>query len=167
MMNLRKMVKAAVFAALICVATMVLVIPLAGAGYANVGDCLVLLAGFTLGPVYGACAAGIGAMLADLFSGFALYMPATLVIKALMAIVVSAIAGRSGKTGFLRTILAAVAAECVMVAGYFAYECLVYEVPVAVADLAGNGVQGLASVILATVLWTVACRTKAADFLRR
>ena len=33
----------------------------------------------------------------------------------------------------------------------------------------GSGGQGviLASVILATVLWTVACRTKAADFLRR
>ena len=166
-MKLQKMIKASAFAALICIATIVFVFPLAGAGYANIGDCLVLLAGFTLGPVYGACAAGIGSMLADLFSGYAVYMPATLIIKALMAVVVSAVAGRAAKTGIVRTILAALAAECVMVAGYFAYECLIYGAGVAVADLVGNCVQGGASIVIASILWSVACRTKAAEFLRR
>lgn len=166
-MKLRTMIKASAFSALICIATIVFVFPLTGSGYANIGDCLVLLAGFTLGPVYGACAAGIGAMLADLFIGFAIYMPATLVIKGGMAALAGVIAGRAAKTGIVRTISATVAAECVMVGGYFAYECLLYGASVAVVNLAGNGIQAGASVVIASILWSVACRTRAAKLLRK
>ena len=58
-----KIALAAVMAALIYVATMFFTIPLPGNGYANLGDCFVIIAGFVLGPVYGACAAGIGSAL--------------------------------------------------------------------------------------------------------
>ncbi len=83
----RKLVYAALFAALTCVMTMIVKIPVpATGGYVNLGDCVVLLAGWVLGPMYGGAAAGLGSMLADLVSGYPLYAPGTFVIKACMAV---------------------------------------------------------------------------------
>ena len=56
----RELVKAALFAALACVATMVIKIPSPLGGYLNLGDCVVLAAGWLLAPGYGFLAAGIG-----------------------------------------------------------------------------------------------------------
>ena len=78
----KRIVMAAMLAALTCVATMVIKIPSPLKGYLNLGDCVVLLAGWMLSPVYGFLAAGIGSALADVFSGYVLYAPATFVIKA-------------------------------------------------------------------------------------
>ena len=50
-------------------------------GYVNAGDIFVLLAGFCLGPLYGGAAAALGCALADLLCGYAIYAPATSVIK--------------------------------------------------------------------------------------
>ena len=56
----RKLVYAALFAALTCVMTMIVKIPVpATGGYVNLGDCVVLLAGWVLGPMYGGAAAGL------------------------------------------------------------------------------------------------------------
>ena len=56
------------FIALTCVATMFLQIPVPGManGYVNLGDAILLIGAFFLGPVYGAVAAGVGAALADI-----------------------------------------------------------------------------------------------------
>ena len=62
------------FAALCCVATMIVQIPTV-AGYTNLGECMCLLAGLVLGPWYGFFAAGIGSGLADLLAGYAHYVP--------------------------------------------------------------------------------------------
>lgn len=70
---IRTLVLAALFAALACVATMVIQIPSPMNGYVNLGDCFVLLAGWVLGPVYGSLAAGIGSALADMFTGYMHY----------------------------------------------------------------------------------------------
>ena len=74
------------FAALICVATMIIKLPSPIGGYINVGDGIVLLCGWTLGPMYAFFVAGIGSALADIFAGYILYAPATFVIKGLMAL---------------------------------------------------------------------------------
>ena len=86
-MNTKKIVLCSLFTALTTVATIVIQIPLSISGYINFGDVFVLLAAFLLGPIYGAVSAGVGAMLADILTGFAIYAPATLIIKALMAVV--------------------------------------------------------------------------------
>lgn len=67
--KIRKLVLAALLAALVCVATMVVQIPSPMQGYVNLGDCFVLLSGWLLGPWYGFAAGGIGSMLADIFLG--------------------------------------------------------------------------------------------------
>ena len=63
----RKIVMSAMFAALVCIATMMIRIPSPLKGYLNLGDGIVLLAGWMLPPFYGFLAAGAGSALADLF----------------------------------------------------------------------------------------------------
>ena len=58
-----KIVLIALFAALVCVATMLVPIPIpASGGYANAGDGEILMCAFLMGPVNAAFAAGIGSM---------------------------------------------------------------------------------------------------------
>ena len=57
--KLRKLVLAALFAALTTVMTMVIRIPSPMSGYVNLGDCAVLLSAWILGPGLGCAAAGI------------------------------------------------------------------------------------------------------------
>ena len=83
----KKLVTAALFAALACVATMIIKFPSPLKGYLNIGDCIVLLCGWMLSPVYGFVAAGLGSGLADLLSGYLVYAPATFIIKGLMALI--------------------------------------------------------------------------------
>ena len=81
------MVTAAVLAALTCVATMVVQIPMPlTKGYVNLGDVMVLTSVWLIGSPWGVAAAGIGSAMADLLTGYAYYAPATLIIKALMAV---------------------------------------------------------------------------------
>ncbi len=126
--SLQRIVLSAVFIAFTCVATMLIKFPTPTFGYIHVGDCMVLLCGVILGPGAGALAAGIGSALADLFSGYLVYVPATFVIKALTALfagllyhrMVQKETGSGRKT--LSVVLGGVLGESVMVAGYFVFE---------------------------------------------
>ena len=154
--QIRRMVLAAVFAALSCVATMLIQIPSPMNGYVNMGDCFVLLGGLFLGPVWGAVAGGVGSMLADLFTGYAHYAPGTFLIKAAMVLVFvgmyrSLAAGKLPKTAAY--LIGATVAELVMVAGYFGYACLLLGKGLAAASsIPGNLVQGVFGVVVSAVL---------------
>ena len=80
--KIKKMVLAALFAAITCVSTMVIKVPTIGTnGYVNIGDAAVLLSAWLLGNPYGALAAGIGSGLADILAGYIAYAPGTIIIK--------------------------------------------------------------------------------------
>ena len=66
--NIRKLVLAALLAALTAVATMIIRIPTPTQGYIHLGDGMVLICGILLGPGLGALAAGIGSMILDLMT---------------------------------------------------------------------------------------------------
>ena len=121
--TVRKLVFAALFAALSCVATMVIKIPTPIGGYIHVGDAVVLLAGFLLGPWWGAAAAGLGSGLADLIAGYGLYVPGTFIIKFVVALIGGSLL-RSAfiKNKTVRAFAAGIIGEIVMVLGYLAYE---------------------------------------------
>lgn len=141
--QLRKLVSAALFASLCCVMTLVIQIP-APTGHVNLGDVAVLLSAWMLGPLWGAAAAGVGSALADLLSWPA-YAPATFVIKFAMAAVAALLFGWVKKHGsrFVGMIFGAVAAQTVMVGGYFLYESVVLAVgAAAAASVPFNLVQG-------------------------
>lgn len=152
--KVKKIVVAAMLAALACIATMIIKIPSPLKGYLNLGDCIVLLAGWTLSPVYGFLAAGLGSALADLFSGYAVYVPATFLIKGLMA--VTAFYGyklMNKKLGSLPSrIISGIAAEIVMVLGYFVFEGFMYGFAPSLVNIPANCVQGVAGLILGVIL---------------
>lgn len=148
--DVRKLVAAALLAALACAGTFIS-IPY-GIGYLNFGDCFVLLAGWLLGPLYGAFAGGIGPMLADAIMGYYVYAPATLVIKALMAVTAYFVAKAVTGKRFLTSIVSGVCAETVMVLGYFAYETILYGIGAATPGLLLNSIQGIAGIVCAVLL---------------
>jgi uncharacterized membrane protein len=150
-----RLVLAAVFAALAFVATNIIHIPIpATNGYINLGDCVVLLGAFLLGPVYGAAAGGVGSALADLLSGYGIYAPGTFVIKALVAVVAGLLMGALSNRTKAAPVLAGIVGELVMILGYFIYESTILGYGLAAAgSIAGNGIQGAAGVILSGVLY--------------
>ena len=155
-MKIKKIVVAALFASLTCVATLAQ-IPLPLVGYINLGDCFVLLAAWLLGPVYGAAAAGIGSVLGDVISGFAVYAPFTFIIKAGMAIIAFFVVGKAKQFSLspLMRILSAAIAEAIMVTGYFLTECFVFGLGTgAAASIPYNCIQGAAGIIGAVLLFT-------------
>lgn len=167
--SLRKIVFAALMAALTTVATMIIRIPTPTQGYIHLGDGMVLLCGVLLGPGMGALAAGIGSMLSDLFAGYMSYVPGTFVIKALTALVGAWLycrltSGSTKRPTPVRVALAGIPAEAVMVIGYFLYE-MGMEIAMgsnaaaaATAVVVGvpmNIVQGVAGVIVCAVLLPV------------
>ncbi len=69
--------------AFVCASTMAFQVYIpATRGYFNVGEVAVYLVALTLGPRIGAFAGGVGSMLADVFTGYYHFAPATLLIKA-------------------------------------------------------------------------------------
>lgn len=123
----------ALLCALTCVATMVLVIPSPSGGYMNLGDAVVLLGACLLGPVYGALAGGVGAALADLLAGFPVYVPATLIIKAGMGLLAGCLYQKLKEKPWAVAVCG-VAAESIMVVGYWLYDGLLMK------SLAGSAV---------------------------
>ncbi|MDE5995655.1 MAG: TIGR04002 family protein, partial [Eubacterium sp.] len=75
----------ALFTALITVGTAVIRIPV-GNGYAHFGDSMIYLASCILPGPCAIFAASAGAAIVDLATGFAIYAPATIIIKALNAL---------------------------------------------------------------------------------
>ena len=158
--KIRKLVFAALLAALVCVATMVVQIPSPMQGYVNLGDCFVLLSGWLLGPWYGFAAGGIGSMLADLFLGYAHYAPGTLVIKGLVALLAALLYEKLGRSPAAR-IASGVVGEIVMVLGYFGYaSMLLGKGLAAAASIPGNIFQGAVGLAVGVVLVTVLERAK-------
>ena len=165
--HIRLLVLAALFTALTTVATMVIQIPSPMSGYVNLGDCMVLLSAWVLGPFVGAAAGGIGSMLADIITGYAYYAPGTLVIKAAMALaaglIFRAMAGRQGRgvRALTARLLGGVAAEAVMVLGYFAYAGIILQNGLgAAASIPGNLVQAAFGLVAAVALAQLLERAK-------
>ena len=158
----QRIVMAALLAALTCVATMIIKIPSPLKGYLNLGDCVVLLAGWILSPTYGFIAAGLGSALADTFSGYVTYVPATFVIKGLMALI--AFYGFKllhSKLGNISSrIISGIVAEVVMVAGYFIFEGFLYGFGPSLVNIPANVIQGIAGLIIGTILVKVFEKSK-------
>ncbi|RDY31949.1 ECF transporter S component [Lachnotalea glycerini] len=121
----KKIVIGSLFAALTTVTTM-LKLPTPSFGYIHPGDSLVLMCGIILGPVAGALSAGIGSMFADIFSGYISFAPATLVIKAITALIAGLIFNHTNCNHTMRTIIAGIPGELFMVSGYYAYEVFLF-----------------------------------------
>lgn len=138
-------------AALIFVATYFVKLPMAMTnGYVHLGDGFILLAASMLGWA-AVPAAAVGSMLADLMGGYAMYLLPTFLIKGAVAAV--AVLALKTKHEWLK-VLGLIAAEAVMVGGYFLAEWLVlgYGLVAATASVLGNTLQGLSGVVIGLLL---------------
>lgn len=135
----KKITLSAMMAAMVFVATFFLKVPLPQ-GYAHIGNCFVLLSGWILGPVYGALAAGIGSVLADVCGGFAVYIIPTFIIKALSAALAYFgihLAGNIVKSKLPKRILGGIFGGWICPIGYFVFEIFIYGYAAALLDIWG------------------------------
>ena len=164
--KLLKICVTAMFAALICVATMLIQIPSPLNGYVNFGDCFILIAAWVLGPVYGFAAGGIGSALADLFTGYVHYVPGTFVIKGLIAVAAAlicrAMLKKIPKISVPAYIVSALAGEIIMVGGYYLYAALLLgkSFAGAAASVPGNLVQGAFGLVCGVVIIKIIAKTR-------
>ena len=170
--RITRMVIAALFAALTCVATSIIKVPTVGTnGYVNIGDMVVLLCAWLIGGVYGGLAAGIGSALADFLGGYGSYVPGTFVIKFLMAVVAFALLKGFAKIRLyapVRYVLSGIVAELLMVAGYFAYESLLLGYGLAAtASIGSNLIQGATCLVLGVVVIFILEQAKIVQLIKQ
>ncbi len=116
-----EMVLTGVSAALVFVFTAFLHIP-SHTGYTHVGDAFVFLAACLLPAPNAALAGGIGAVLADGLTGYAIWAPGSAVIKAVTALFFTR---RSEKVLTLRNLLALLPAGVICIGGYYLYDAVI------------------------------------------
>lgn len=139
----RKIVFSALMASLVCVATMIIKIPSPLSGYINLGDSAVILSGAVLGP-YGILAAAVGSCLADVFSGYLVYAPATFVIKGAMAFAMYKFSKK--------VVIGAIIAELIMSVGYYVFEGFLYGFGASLVNIPANLVQAVAGFVVGILL---------------
>ncbi len=156
--NLKKLILAALFAALSCVATMSIRIPTPGtSGYIHPGDTIVILSGIILGPVWGFLAGGIGSALSDLIGGYFIYVPITFVIKGLVALAAGLLyqkVGKNQKSRYIAVILGGVADIILVAGGYFVCEFFIYGAGAA-ASIPANIIQGVGGLVISCILYPI------------
>jgi len=162
-----KIVVTALFAALICVATMLIQLPIpATGGYANLGDGIILICAFLMNPLPAIVAAGMGSALADILAGYVSYAPATFVIKAGVALIASQVyrhlgKGRGAKTALAVMLISGILAEAFMILGYFFYEAVIMGVGIGAAGgILGNVGQGVVGIIIACIVAPALMRSR-------
>jgi len=149
-----KLSLAAVFAALVFVATYSFVISIpATSGYFNLGETVIYVAALIFGPLVGALSGGIGAMIADIVLA-AQFAPGTLIIKGFEGTIVGYLNQKFQKRNrnySLNAVIPVIIGGLEMVAGYFIYEQLVlgYPAAVAFAEVPFNIVQMLVGLVVA------------------
>lgn len=171
--TIRSMVTAALFAAFVCVTTMVIQIPTPSTGgYVHLGNCFCLLAAFLLPLPWGIAASGIGTMLADLLSGYPHYAPASLIIMCVVAAVAGCIyrllmrdtrdAAHSPRYGFVACILSGILGEALMVIGYFVFNAWVRgKGMAALPSVPGNIMQSIFGIVPSALLMQIVLRNPA------
>ena len=142
--KIRYMCLSAVLTAIVFVFTAYLHIP-SHTGYTHIGDGVIYLTACFLPLPYAVFVGAVGALLADCLTGFAIWAPASVIIKAVAVLFFSR---KAVKMICLRNILALIPAWGLCIGGYYLYEAL----------LTGNFIAPLAGVpgyIMQSALSTV------------
>ena len=160
--KIKKITLSGLLATLTFIMTRYFSIPTAITGNINIGDSIVLLSGLILGPLYGGLAAASGSAFADLVSPYAIYTPATFIIKGLVAVTVAVLFKKFKNLKLkLNLLISSAIAEIIMILGYFLFEAFVLEFGVLVASyqLINNAVQAVASILIVSVIYTTLSRS--------
>ena len=121
-----------IFTAIVYLLTAYLHIP-SHTGYTHIGDGVIYLSACLLPLPYAAFVGGMGALLADCLSGFAVWAPASVIIK---VAAVFFFTSRKEKIINTRNVLALIPASLICIGGYYLYDALIV----------GNFVSALAGI---------------------
>ena len=138
------------YIALIFVLTFLIKIPVPPGGYIHPGDALVIPAGIILGKKKGMFAGACGGALADFMGGFYMYIPATIISKALMAAVTCIIYKKTEKI-----IFAAVPVIIINCGIYFIADYIMFGRNYGIYDCIMNLVQTGVGIILAVAVMRI------------
>src|SRR5699024_1473226 len=134
--------------ALVCMATMVIQIPIPMTeGYVNIGDSIIFVTSILFGPISGMIAGGFGSALADILTGYSHWALFTLLIKGFEGYIVGIIVREN--TNLIKNILATSLGVIIMVSGYLlAGTFLQGSFIVALSSVSSNMIQGIISIII-------------------
>ncbi len=141
----------AVMAALIFVFTYTFKIPL-GNGYTHIGDSIIFLSIALIGAKKSSLAAGVGAGLADLISGYTVWIIPTFIIKALMVIICGLIAEKLFKNKTLGYIIGCVAGGLFHFLGYSLAWLVLFDKAACISAMPALVLQTSAGLVTAVVL---------------
>jgi uncharacterized membrane protein len=141
----------AILAALVAAVTLLFLVPIpATQGYFNLGETIIYAAALVLGPYVGAFAGG-GAAISDALSGYGVYAPGTLVIKATEGFTVGWLNNKLKQkmNMTLSAVLSVLSGGTIMVIGYFLYEIPLKGVAAAAVEIPINVIQMLVGLAIA------------------
>lgn len=146
-LSVRRLVTAAVFAALTAAVTMIHVPSVNG--YIHLGDAMIYLCASCLPSGTAFASAAIGGSVADLISGYPIWAPFTFVIKGLLTL---AFSSKSGRILTVRNAVCSLAAIAISTLGYCFGEGILYGFAAGIAAIWGNLVQSVGSMLLYLIL---------------
>lgn len=149
-MKIKKLAYAGMFAAMIFVMTYFVKVPVAS-GYVHFGDALIYICAGLLGGPWAILAGAIGEGLADLAGGYAIYAPATVIVKALIATPFVLVLKNSDKLVTKLSVLMTVVSGIITVGGYFIAD-LIIDKTYAIVDIPGNVIQAVGSALIFVAL---------------
>lgn len=151
--NTKNITKIAIMSALVFISTFLIKIPSLN-GYTHIGDSMVIISALILGKKKGALAAGLGASLCDLLSGYMQYIIPTFLIKSIMVLIIITITENIiGETKFA-WIIGSIIGCTFQVIGYCLLETILYGLPGALASVPSNIIQSIVGIVLAIILST-------------
>lgn len=155
--KVRDMVYTAVFAAIVCVATFIIKVPLpVTGGYAHIGDGAVFLAVILIGKKNGAWAGAIGAAFADIIGGYSIYALPTFIIKGVMALIMGAMIEKLSFPIKYKWVAGAVTGSVWQVLAYYLVGSLmVGNFLTTISEIPGNTIQSAVGIIVAAAFLAV------------
>ena len=163
--NLKKTTYTGLFAALIFISTLFLHVPVpVASGYVHFGDAMLYICAMLLGNPYALIAGALGEGLADVAGGFAIYAPATVLIKIAIGIVF-VFAKNDKKLLTVKSALFTIPAGLITVGGYFLADCLI-DKTYALVDIPGNVIQAVGSAVIFIVVAFAMDKTHLRDQLK-
>lgn len=138
---------AAVFAAIIFLATMIHIPIGINGGYIHLGDCLIYICAAFLPTPYAISAAAIGGGLADIASGAPLWVLPTVLIKAITALFFTS---KKQTVLCLQNYIACIIGAVLCCGGYYIAEVIIYSCGfiVPIASIPFNLIQSVSAAIL-------------------
>lgn len=157
----QKIVLSGLFTALAFIFTYFVRIPISTTGYFNVGDAFIILSAIVIDPFSGVLVGVLAGTLSDLLSGYAIFIPFTIIAKGLEALLAGLIYHRlKNKFRYIGILLG----PLLMVAIYAISYLILFDLSLLIASVPFDLLQASIAIVLSYILIKVLEKT---PFLKR